>query len=88
VSAPAARRLLRESRGARAHLTLAGVLGALNAGLILAQAVLLANIIDRAALHNATAAVLEPKLIALGAVMLARAGVSGGFELCGRLGAS
>ncbi|HEX8714385.1 MAG TPA: ABC transporter transmembrane domain-containing protein, partial [Solirubrobacteraceae bacterium] len=40
-----------------------------------------------AALHHATAAALRAQLIALGAVLLARAASSGAFELSGRLGA-
>jgi thiol reductant ABC exporter CydD subunit len=88
VAAPVNRRLLRESRAARAHMTLAGLLGALSAGLIVAQAALLAYVIDRAALDHATSGALRAQLIALGAVLLARAAVNGGFELSGRLGAS
>ena len=88
MAAPVHRRLLRESRAARRHLALAGLLGALGAGLIVAQAALLAYIIDRAALHRASLGDLQAQLLALGAVLLARAAVDGGFELSGRLGAS
>jgi thiol reductant ABC exporter CydD subunit len=88
VAAPVNRRLLRESGAARTHVALAGLLGALSAGLIVAQAALLAYVIDRAALHHATTAALRPQLIALGAVLLTRAAVNGGFELSGRLGAN
>ena len=87
MTSPVDRRLLRESRAARAHVALAGMLGVLSAMLILAQAALLAYIIDRAAVGHTTAAALEPRLIALGAVLLARAAVNGAFELSGRLGA-
>jgi thiol reductant ABC exporter CydD subunit len=87
VASTAAGRLLRESRAARAQMALAGALGVLSAGLIVAQAALLAYVIDRAALHHATAAALQSPLLALGAVLLARALVLGGFELSGRIGA-
>ncbi len=87
MPAPVDRRLLRESAAARVHLALAGALGVLGAALIVAQAALLAYVIDRAALHRATVLELRPQLIALGAVLLARAATSGAFELSGRLGA-
>jgi thiol reductant ABC exporter CydD subunit len=88
VPAPVDRRLLRESRAARSHLALAGLLGVLAAALILAQAALLAYVIARAAMAHATLAELRGELIALAAVLLARAAVSGGFELSGRWGAT
>ncbi len=87
MPAPIDRRLLRESAAARVHLALAGALGVLGAGLIVAQAALLAYAIDRAALHGASVGALRTTLIALGAVLLARALVNGAFELSGRLGA-
>ncbi|HTW42009.1 MAG TPA: ABC transporter transmembrane domain-containing protein, partial [Solirubrobacteraceae bacterium] len=59
----------------------------LSAALIVAQAGLLAYVIDRAAEHHATLTSLKPALIALSAVLLARALVNGGFELSGRFGA-
>ena len=85
---PVDRRLLRESRAARTHLTLVGALALASAVLIVAQAVLLAYIIDRAALRHASVTALEGQLLALGAVLLARAAVGGGFELSAQLGAS
>ncbi len=88
MSVPVDRRLLRESRAARPHLALAGLLGVLAATLIVAQAALLAYVIDRAAMHHATVVALRPALIALAAVLLARAAVNGGFELSGRWGAT
>jgi thiol reductant ABC exporter CydD subunit len=88
VSASVDRRLLRESRAARPHLALAGLLGVLAAALILAQAALLAYVIDRAALRHATLTALRGELIALAAVLFARAAVSAGFELSGRWGAT
>ncbi len=56
--------------------------------MIVAQAVLLAGIIDRAALHHASVAELKGSLEALGAVLVARAAISGAFELSPRLGAA
>jgi thiol reductant ABC exporter CydD subunit len=82
------RRLLRETRATRPHLILACLLGVAAAVLIVAQAALLAYVIDRAAMHDASVPSLTPQLIALAAVLVARAGVSGGFELSGRLGAT
>ncbi|HVR05981.1 MAG TPA: thiol reductant ABC exporter subunit CydD [Solirubrobacteraceae bacterium] len=84
---PVTRRLLRESAAARPHLALAGLLGALAAALTVAQAVLLAEVIARAALNGATLSQLRGELIALAAVLAARAAVGAGFELSGRLGA-
>ncbi len=88
MAGPLDRRLLRESRAARVHLGVAGGLGLLSALFILAQAVLLAGIIDRAAFHHASAADLEGRLIALAAVLLGRSLITGGFELSARLGAA
>jgi thiol reductant ABC exporter CydD subunit len=88
MAAPVDRRLIGESRVARAHLVLAAALGAGSAALIVAQAALLAYVIDKAAMHRATLASLKAELIALAAVLLARALVDGGFELSGRWGAT
>src|ERR1019366_1997833 len=79
--------LLGESRAARTHLILAGGLGVVSSVLIVAQAALLAYVIDRAAMHHATLASLRAQLIALAAVLGARALSGAGFELSGRLGA-
>jgi thiol reductant ABC exporter CydD subunit len=87
VPAPVDRRLVRESRAARSHLVAAAILGAAEAGLIVAQAVLLATVISRAAIDGAGLAELRGDLIALAAVLAGRALVSAGFELSGRLGA-
>jgi thiol reductant ABC exporter CydD subunit len=80
--------LLAETRAARAHALVAGLLGVASAALIVAQAALLAYAIDRSAVHGASVSSLTPQLIALAAVLLARAGVNGSFELSGRLGAT
>jgi ATP-binding cassette subfamily C protein CydCD len=88
VAGPVDRRLARESRAARTSLLSAGVLGGVEAGLIVAQAVLLATIIARSALHGVALAALQGELVALGAVLAARAAVRAGFELSGRVGAT
>jgi len=88
VPGPLDRRLLRESRAARRHLSIAGALGVAAAAVIVAQAVLLAGIIDRAALHHASIAALEGPLLALAAVLAARAAITCAFELSARLGAA
>jgi thiol reductant ABC exporter CydD subunit len=87
MAPPVDRRLIRESRVARTHLALAGVLGVISAVLIVAQAALLAYIIDRAAMHKATLASLKGELGWLAGVLLTRALVNGAFELSGRWGA-
>jgi thiol reductant ABC exporter CydD subunit len=87
VPAPVDRRLLRESRAARTQLLIAGLLGTFTAVLVVAQAVLLAYVISAAAMRAATVGSLRPELIALAAVLLARAAVAAGFELSGRWGA-
>lgn len=84
---PLDRRLVRESRSARPHLLIAGALGVVSAGLIIAQAALLAHVIDRAAMHGASLDDVRPSLIALAVVLAGRALVAGGFELSGRVGA-
>ncbi|HEY5387502.1 MAG TPA: ABC transporter, partial [Thermoleophilia bacterium] len=88
MAGPVDRRLARESRAARTSLLSAGVLGGVEAGLIVAQAVLLATIIARSALHGVALAALQGELVALGAVLAARAAVRAGFELSGRVGAT
>jgi thiol reductant ABC exporter CydD subunit len=82
------RRLWRETRAARPHLGVAGGLGVLTAGLILAQAALLAHVIAASAVHHVSLASLRGSLVALGAVLLVRALAGAGFELSGRLGAA
>jgi thiol reductant ABC exporter CydD subunit len=87
MPAPVDRRLLAESRPARTHMAIAGALGACTAVLIVAQAVLLAYVIERAAMDHATLASLRAQLIALAGVLCLRALTGGAFELSGRWGA-
>lgn len=88
MPAPVDRRLTRESSAARGQLLIAGVLSAVDAGLIVAQAVLLATIIARAAQHGVRLGVVRSELIALAAVLTGRALLHAGFELSGRIGAT
>ena len=88
MPAPVDRRLVRESRAARSHLGAAAALGVCETGLILAEAILLATVVARAAMHGAGVAALSGELIALGVVLVARAVVRGGFELSGLVGAT
>jgi thiol reductant ABC exporter CydD subunit len=81
------RRLLRASRAARTQLGLAVALGCGTAVAIVAQAALLATVIDRAFLGGASPADVRDELIALLAVVAVRAVLAGGFEVSGRLGA-
>jgi len=78
------RRLLRESRAARRPLAVAGVLGVAGAALVLAQAVLLARVVDRLFLGGATPAAVTGLLLALAGAVALRGLVAGGFELAGR----
>ena len=88
MAAPLQRRLLAQTSAARPHVILACLLGVAAALLIVAQAALLAYVIYRSAIYGASLSSLTPQLIALAAVLLARACVTGGFELSGRLGAT
>ncbi|MGO9901391.1 MAG: thiol reductant ABC exporter subunit CydD [Solirubrobacteraceae bacterium] len=81
------RRLARESRAARTQFAVAGALGLVSAAVIVAQAALLAHIIAGAATARTSLHALSGSLIALVAVVAARALLSGAFELSGRLGA-
>lgn len=87
MARPLDRRLLRESGAARGHLIGVCALSLLAALAILAQAGLLAHVIDRAAMHRVPVSSLRGPLLALALVLLARAAIGGGFELSARLGA-
>ncbi len=88
MARPLDRRLTRECAAARGPLTIAGILGVIEAALIVAQAVLLATVIARGALGGRSLGSLRSDLIALAAVLVARGGVRAGFELSGRVGAT
>jgi thiol reductant ABC exporter CydD subunit len=82
------RRLLRESRAARAQLWLAAALGVAMAATVVAQAALLAHVIASAAMHHTALARLAGSLVALVAVVVARGLLAGMFETTGRIGAT
>ncbi len=88
MPAPVDRRLLRESRTARAQLLLAGALGVAMAVTVVAQAALLAYVIASAAVHRTALAHLAGALAALTGVIVARALLAGAFEASGRVGAA
>ncbi len=68
-------RLLRYARSARGYLALTVALGILTAALVVAQALLLAHALGKAAHDEATPASLGPTIGWLAAVVVARAGV-------------
>ncbi len=68
-------RLLRHARTARGYLALTVGLGLLTAGLVVAQALLLANAVGRAVQHGATLDEVAPTVGGLAAVVVARAAV-------------
>jgi len=74
-------RLLRYARSTRAYLAVTVVLGVLLAGLIVAQATLLANGITAVFLHRAGFDELLPTLGALAAVVVARSAVAWAQEV-------
>jgi thiol reductant ABC exporter CydD subunit len=97
------RRLLRESRAARSQLWLAAGLGVAMAATVVAQAALLAHVIASAAMHHTALALaatgmpatgrhppasVTGSLVALAAVVVARALLAGAFEASGRIGAT
>ncbi len=82
------RRLAHESVAARPHFAAAVVLGVASAAIVVAQAALLAHIISAAAIRHAGLSALGGSLVALAAVLAARALLQGGFELSGRLAAT
>lgn len=83
----AARRLLRGGAAARSMLMASGVLGAMTAIAIVAQAALMAYVVSEAFIGGADLESLKGPLLLLAAVALLRAVLAGGFELSGRLGA-
>lgn len=88
MAGPVDRKLIGESRPARLHMSIVVGFGAVSALLIITQAYLLALIIARAAVEHAPPSALRAALIALAAVLLARAFASGAIELSGRWGAA
>jgi thiol reductant ABC exporter CydD subunit len=87
MAPPVDRRLVGESVPARLQLAVAAGIGVLSAVLVVAQAALLAYVIERAAIGHVALGRLQGELIALAAVLFARALADGAFELSGRWGA-
>jgi ATP-binding cassette subfamily C protein CydCD len=81
------RRLLRGVPAARPALLGVGATAALTAGLALAQAALLADVVARAFLGHTPLGELTPDLVALAAVLAARALTTALFDVIGRRGA-
>jgi len=81
------RRLTRMVRAARLPLGGAVVLGVLTSVLVVAQAALIAVVVPRAFLDGDGLEALRDPLIALAAVVVARALCAGAFETSGRIGA-
>jgi ATP-binding cassette, subfamily C, bacterial CydCD len=77
-------RLLRYAGAVRPYLVATVALGVLTAGLVVAQAALLANAITAAFLHGADLSRLGPTLAGLAAIVVARAAISGGQEALAR----
>jgi ATP-binding cassette, subfamily C, bacterial CydD len=76
-------RLRAEARAARGPLLATIALGLLAGLVVIAEAVLLARILDRAAFHGADTRAVAPALAGLAALFLLRAGVSWAAELTG-----
>jgi ATP-binding cassette, subfamily C, bacterial CydCD len=77
-------RLLRYAGAVRPYLVATVALGVLTAGLVVAQAALLAYAITAGFLHGADLSQLAPTLAGLAAILVARAAVSGGQEALAR----
>jgi thiol reductant ABC exporter CydD subunit len=80
---PLDRRLLRSSRAARRHLVVTVALGFTAALTIVAQAVLLARVIDRVFLDGAAVGDVRRELVGIVLLALVRGLVSWGFEATG-----
>jgi ATP-binding cassette subfamily C protein CydCD len=87
-AAAARKRLTRSSSAAKAHLAVTVALGALELGLIVAQATLLAHVIVAAFLGGQSLGDVSTELVCLAGVAVGRGIVAGGFESAGRIGAS
>lgn len=82
------RRLLRTSRAARWHLVAAVVLGVATAAAIVAQALLLAQVIAAVFIEGESLAEVRGGLIALAVASLARGALAWGYEMAGHMGAA
>jgi len=82
------RRLAGVSRAAQAHLVATVALGLLSTALVVAQATLLAHVVVRVFLGDATVADVAASMWWLAAVSVARGAVAAGFDAAGRYGAA
>ena len=82
------RRLARSSRVARKHLAITVGLGVLQAGLIIAQATLLAKVIAGVFMDGDSFADVAPWLLWLAVISVGRGLAAAGFESAGRFGAA
>lgn len=82
------RALIRSSRPARTHLITTVALGLVTAVLIVAQAALMADVINRVAFGGAGAGDVLGTVALLAAAAIARGLLAAGFETSGRLGAA
>ncbi len=82
------RRLARSSRVARKHLVVTVGLGLLQAGLIIAQATLLAKVIAGVFMDGKSFADVAPLLAWLAVISVGRGLAAAGFESAGRFGAA
>lgn len=85
---PLHRRLLRESAAARGHMVVAVLLGVGTAAAIVAQALLLADIVVGAFLEGRGLADMRLQLVGLVAASAARGLLGWGYEVAGHLGAA
>ncbi|MBX5440918.1 MAG: thiol reductant ABC exporter subunit CydD [Solirubrobacteraceae bacterium] len=84
---PVARRLLRDTRAARRPLAVSGLVGAVGAVLVVAQAVLLARVIAHVFIDGQSLGDVRGDLVALAAVVAGRGVVAALFDAVGRFGA-
>lgn len=87
AAASTGRRLVSGSRAARRHLAVTGVLGAASALLIVAQAALLAYVVNAVFMNGADLGEVSTALLALIAIAGGRTLAVAGFEYSGRRGA-
>src|SRR5690349_7945142 len=81
-------RLLRHARAARRHVVVTTGLGMLTAGLVVAQALLLAEVIAGVAMDGQGWVEVRPAVLVLAGLVLARAGVAGLQERFGHRAAT
>lgn len=81
-------RLLRNARAARSYVLLTAGLGVLTAGLVVVQALLLADVIAGVTMDGETVADVRTSLLVLAALVLARAAVAGVQERFGHRAAT